>query len=122
MSKRNFVLAVMAAMVFTVILKIGLLFGTHREVKATEATQEKVVLPPELNSLKLKITDSSLTLDERFLAIDAVTRLNYKDLAIVTLEKIEENEKTTPIGDRLRRAVVALRTNQSVDQLKKNEK
>jgi hypothetical protein len=116
------VLVIIAAMIFVVFLKIGLLFSTNKEVKLGEQSVETSTLPAELETLKTKITDGSLTNEERFLAIDAMTRLPHKDLAIVTLEKLEENQKNTPMGDRLRRAVVALRYNKPVEELKKNEK
>ena len=113
---------IIGAMIFVVLLKIGLLFTTNKEIQFSEKPAQVSTLPVELETLKAKITDGRLTNEERFVAIDAVTRLQDKDLAIVTLEKIEENQKTTPIGDRLRRAVVALRYNKPVDELKKNEK
>lgn len=124
MKTKNLVLAIMAGMVLMVVLKIGLLFTTNKEVKVGELPVDQITssLPAELQDLKNKITDSSLTNEERFLAIDAMTRHEDKDLAIVTLEKLEETQKTTPIGDRLRRAVVALRFNKPVEELKKNDK
>lgn len=42
-------------------------------------------------------------------AIEGIVHYQNKDTAIVTLEKLEERQKSTPIGDRLRRAVVELR-------------
>ena len=63
-----------------------------------------------------------MTDEERIVAVDAMTRFADKDLAIVTLEKLEETQKTTALGDRMRRAVVSLRFNKPMEQLKKNEK
>lgn len=124
MKTKNLVLAIMGAMVLVVVLKIGLLFSTNKELNVGELPVDQITssLPVELEALKNKITDSSLTDEERFIAIDAMTRHEDKDLAIVTLEKLEETQKTTAIGDRLRRAVVALRFNKPVEELKKNEK
>jgi hypothetical protein len=122
MSKKTLVILVMLAMVFVVVLKIGLLFSTNKEVKLGEATAVTSSLPPELEVLKNKIIDSSLTDEERIVAVDAMTRFADKDLAIVTLEKLEETQKTTALGDRMRRAVVSLRFNKPMEQLKKNEK
>jgi hypothetical protein len=124
MKTKNLVLAIMGAMVLVVVLKIGLLFTTNKELNIGELPVDQITssLPVELEALKNKITDSSLTDEERFIAIDAMTRHEDKDLAIVTLEKLEETQKTTAIGDRLRRAVVALRFNKPVEELKKNEK
>ncbi len=122
MSKKSIVIVVMLAMVLMVVLKIGLLFSTNKEVKLGKVPLVTSNLPSELEVLKNKITDSSLTDSERFIAIDAMTRYADKDLAIVTLEQLEETQKTTAIGDRLRRAVVSLRFNKPIEQLKKNEK
>ncbi|MBC7458659.1 MAG: hypothetical protein H7235_10290 [Bdellovibrionaceae bacterium] len=124
MKTKNLVLAIMGGMVLVVVLKIGLLFTTNKELNRDELPVDQITssLPVELEVLKNKITDSSLTDQERFIAIDAITRHADKDLAIVTLEKLEETQKTTAIGDRLRRAVVALRFNKPVEELKKNEK
>jgi hypothetical protein len=123
MKTKNLVLAIMAAMVLVVILKIGMLFTTNKEVNVGELPVDKITstLPAELQDLKNKITDSSLTDEERFIAIDAMTRHEDKDLAIVTLEKLEETQKTTAIGDRIRRAVVALRFNKPIEEVKKND-
>ena len=122
MNKKNLAWLVVAVMVFVCILKVGLLFTTNKEVQISKADPEsKIKLPPELEALKSKITDRRLTDQERFAAIDAMTLQRDKDLAILTLEKIEETEKTTALGDRLRRAVVALRYNKPVEELKKNE-
>lgn len=120
MSKKNLVLVVMMAMVFMVVLKIGLLFTTNKEIQLG-VQPAVVVLPAELESLRQQILDESLAMEKRFMAVDAMTLYHDKDLALVTLEKIEEGQKTTPVGDRLRRAVVALRYNKPIEDLKKNE-
>ncbi len=122
MKTKNLVLAIMGAMVLVVVLKIGLLFKTNKEISDLPVEQITSKLPAELEDLRTKVLDSSLTDEERFIAIDAMTRHEDKDLAIVTLEKMEETQKTTAIGDRLRRAVVALRFNKPVEELKKNDK
>lgn len=122
MKTKNLVIAIMAAMVLVVVLKIGLLFKTNKEIGDLPVEQITSKLPAELEDLRNKVLDSSLTDEERFVAIDAMTRHEDKDLAIVTLEKMEETQKTTAIGDRLRRAVVALRFNKPVEELKKNDK
>lgn len=123
MKTKNLVLAIMAAMVLVVLLKIGLLFTTNKEVNVGELPVDRInsTLPAELQDLKNKITDRNLTEEERFIAIDAMTRHEDKDLAIITLEKLEETQKTTAIGDRIRRAVVALRYNKPVEEIKKND-
>lgn len=124
MKTKNLVLAIMGAMVLVVVLKIGMLFKTNKEVNSGELPVDQITstLPAELQGLRNKITDSSLTDEERFIAIDAMTRHEDRDSAIVVLEKLEETQKTTVIGDRLRRAVVALRFNKPVEELKKNDK
>jgi hypothetical protein len=124
MKTKKIVLVIVSAMVCVVVLKMGLLLTTNKEVnvRLQPTSQMNSNLPIELVTLKNKIIDSSLTNEERFFAIDVMSRHKDKDLAIVILEKIEETQKTTVIGDRLRRAVVALRFNTPIEELKKNEK
>ncbi|MBC7752931.1 MAG: hypothetical protein H7Z71_01755 [Moraxellaceae bacterium] len=124
MSQKKLVILVLGVVVFMVVLKIGLLYRTNEDVFRDELPVAQITstLPAELEALRNKILDSSLTDEERFIAIDAMTEHEDKDLAIVTLEKLEETQKTTSIGDRLRRAVVSLRLNKPIEELKKNEK
>ncbi len=124
MSQKKLVILVLGVVVLMVVLKIGLLYRTNEDVFRDELPVAQITstLPAELEALRNKILDSSLTDEERYIAIDAMTEHEDKDLAIVTLEKLEETQKTTSIGDRLRRAVVSLRLNKPIEELKKNEK
>ena len=124
MSQKKLVVIILGVVISIVAVKIGLLSRTNKDAFRDELPVAQITsaLPVELEALKNKILDISLTDEERFIAIDAMTEHEDKDLAIVTLEKLEETQKKTPIGDRLRRAVVSLRFNKPIQELKKNEK